>query len=190
LLAVMKNPRFLTNKSVRLKNNLLNFPLGFDSDFVLCGKVDWLEFMEGEQAIHIVDFKTSKSQEKEDSLQLGIYFWLVSHFLQSKQVDNQIKKMSYWYLDLNLVEERKLPNIQSLEKEILKIGQKMKLAIKLKSFSCPKNGCFCCRDWEKIIANKAQLVGLDGNGKELYFVKRQRNINFDGIKTDDFLDII
>lgn len=174
---VMNKPRFLENKSVKLDKTLLSFPLSLDRDFILCGKVDWLEFLPEDNSIHISDFKTGKNRESEDSLQLGIYFWLVSKYLKSKQADLEIKKMTYWYLDSNVIEEKQIPKIGDLEEEILKIGKKMKLAIKLNSFSCPKEGCFSCSDLEKVVNNQAELVGVNDMGKEIYYVEPQKKVN-------------
>jgi CRISPR/Cas system-associated exonuclease Cas4 (RecB family) len=174
---VMKKPQFLENKSVKLDKSLLAFPLSLDSDFILCGKVDWLEFIPEDKSIHICDFKTGQNRESEDSLQLGIYYWLVSQYLASKQADLEIKKMTYWYLESDLIEEKKIPQVDDLEQEILKIGKKMKLAIKLNSFSCPKDGCFCCQDLEQVVNHKAELVGISDMGREIYYVEPKKREN-------------
>jgi hypothetical protein len=79
---VVANPGPLKNKTVRLKpshNDMPpNFYLSEEDNIILCGLVDWLEYVEATDSIKILDFKTGKREESEDSLQLPIYLLLLN----------------------------------------------------------------------------------------------------------------
>jgi len=79
---VIDNPGPLLNKTLKLKDkdpkfSMPRFKLSEQEDIILCGKVDWLEYIEKDDSIKIIDFKTGAHDESPDSLQLPIYCLLV-----------------------------------------------------------------------------------------------------------------
>ena len=169
---LMKSPGPLMKKAVKIKIDLPKYWLSEKDNIILCGKVDWLEYFEKTDSVHIIDFKTSKNEEEDTSLQLPIYYLLVSH-CQSKR----IAKMSYWYIerDDGLI-EKKIPDLSSSESKILDIAKKMKTARQLNVFKCPqKNGCYACKPFEAILHGEVEYVGL-GSYKEDVYIKDSQNI--------------
>ena len=79
---VVKNPGPITRKTVRIKESENNMPPNFilsnEENIILCGLVDWLEYIETDDSVKILDFKTGKHDETEDSLQLPIYILLIN----------------------------------------------------------------------------------------------------------------
>jgi ATP-dependent helicase/DNAse subunit B len=164
---VIKNPGPLKNLAVKIKQDLPYFWLSEKDNIILCGKIDWLEYMRKDKAVHIIDFKTSKyRKEDEDSLQLPIYQLLASH-CQSYPV----KKVSYWYLEFaDQPEEVGLLDIEKAHDMVLKLAKKIKLARALDRFPCPRGsaGCLVCQPLEKIIRGEGELVGIDDYKREVY----------------------
>jgi hypothetical protein len=76
---VTAHPGILTHKAIKIRQELPYYWLSEEDNIILCGKIDWLEFLSASQSVHIVDFKTGKFDEDESSLQLPIYYLLVSH---------------------------------------------------------------------------------------------------------------
>src|SRR3990167_8283775 len=76
---LMDHPGPLTNLAVKIKMDLPYFWLSETDEIILCGRIDWLEYLSKEDAVHIIDFKTGKNEESQDSLQLKIYYLLASH---------------------------------------------------------------------------------------------------------------
>ena len=81
---VSDNPGPLLNKALRLKDKDPNFPmprfkLSEENDILLCGKIDWLEYIEKDNSVNIIDFKTGMNDESPNSLQLPIYCLLVKN---------------------------------------------------------------------------------------------------------------
>ena len=166
LLRVEKNPGPLKNLAVKIQMELPYYWLSEKDNIILCGKIDWLEYLKDEEAVHIIDFKTGKNEEKADSLQLPIYYLLVSH-----TQDRPVKKVSYWYIDRDSKPvEQKLKDLESAEEKILKIAKEMKLARQLKRFKCPQGGCRNCLPMERILQGEGELVGIDGMDREVYIL--------------------
>src|SRR3989338_11405575 len=95
---VIKNPGPLLNLAVKLPTPDPNFPLprfylSNEHQIILCGRVDWMEYMPADDTAHIIDFKPGKHDEDPSSLQLAIYCFLVQNCQKRKK-----KKVSYWYL--------------------------------------------------------------------------------------------
>ena len=69
---VIKDPRFLTQKRIKLPKGEMNpnFYLSEEDNIILNGLVDWIEYLPESNSLHIVDFKTGKKEEGENSLQL------------------------------------------------------------------------------------------------------------------------
>lgn len=99
-------PRLLTSSLTRSLN------------IILCGKVDWLEYLPENDNLHIIDFKTGVHDEKPDSLQLLIYCLLVKN-LQPRKV----KKISFWYLDRqDEPTEMILPDLDEAHSNVLELA--------------------------------------------------------------------
>jgi len=169
---VSKNPGPLLNKTVKLKDkdngDLLNFFLSKEDSIVLCGRIDWLEYVAEDDSVRIIDFKTGKNAEKKDSLQLPIYALLLNK-LQKRKVSGA----SYWYVDKDDKPMAvNLPDVDSAMEKVLTISKKVKEARDRREFECPngRQGCYSCRPFEKILEGRAEFVGLGEYNQELYIV--------------------
>jgi ATP-dependent helicase/DNAse subunit B len=165
---IMDNPGPVATLSVKIKEDLPHYWLSETDNIILCGKVDWLEYIPDIDSVHIIDFKTSKKEENESSLQLPIYHLLVNNTQKRK-----VAKASYWYLELNdQLTEKQLPDLETAHQQILEIAKKIKLARQLEIFKCPngEEGCIHCRSMEKILSGQAQLVGVNGYNQDIYIL--------------------
>lgn len=161
---VMKHPGPLAKKAIKIRQELPYYWLSEEDNIILCGKVDWLEYKEDTDSVRIIDFKTGKFDEDPDSLQLPIYYLLVSH-TQTKPISG----ISYWYLDRDDEPlDMPLPQDNSAEATILELAKKVSLARKLGHFKCRENGCRACRPYEAVVNGQATLVGLNTYGQDLY----------------------
>lgn len=164
---VWNNPGPIGTLSVKIQKDLPYFWLSEEENIILCGKIDWLEYLPDTDSVHIIDFKTGKNEEEENSLQLSIY-----HLLVHKCQKRNVTKASYWYLEKNdTLTEKTLPSLEEAEKNILEIGRQIKLARQLKRFKCPKDGCQNCSPYEAILDGKAQLVGTDDYNYDVYIAR-------------------
>lgn len=170
---IIANPGPLKNLSVKVKEDLPQFWLSEEENIILCGKIDWLEYLPESNSVHIIDFKTSKKEEKEDSLQLPIYYLLVNNVQKRK-----VAKASYWYLRFdNDLTPKSLPNLEEAYQAVIDVAKKMKLAKKLGAFKCPKgeDGCFHCKPFEAILRGEGEFVGLGEHKKDLYLVGKNQD---------------
>jgi hypothetical protein len=165
---IVNNPGPLKNLSIKIKGDLPQYWLSEDDEIILCGKIDWLEYLPETDSVHVIDFKTSKSQENEKSLQLPIYHLLV------KNIQNRdVTKASYWYLRLSdQLIEKELPDLLEAHNTILTIAKKMKTAKKLGSFKCSngERGCFACKPLEQVVRGEAELVGVGSYNRDIYIL--------------------
>lgn len=160
------NPQILTNKAIKLKVDLPYFWLSEEDNIILCGKIDWLEYLEDQDAIHIVDFKTGKNEESPDSLQLPIYYLLAKN-IQSREV----AKISYWYLDSDAgPTEMPLPEYKKSFDKVIEVARRIKLGRQIEHFKCPKGGCFACRPLEQVLDGKGELVGRSQYNQDIYIL--------------------
>jgi ATP-dependent helicase/DNAse subunit B len=165
---IVKSPGPLNNLSVKIQGDLPYYWLSEEDEIILCGKIDWLEYLPDSNGVHVVDFKTSKKEESDDSLQLPIYHLLV-HNTQKRTVE----KASYWYLRLSdQLTEKSLPDLDEAHNQVLAIAKKMKTAKKLGVFKCPKGskGCFTCKPLEKVVSGQAQKVGVGGYNRDIFII--------------------
>lgn len=173
---VAKNPGLLQNKAVKIqpqteKDRLSNFDLPYyhiseEEEIILCGKIDWLEYIDTDESVHIVDFKTGKNEEDEGSLQLPIYLLLAKNCQKFN-----VSRASYWYLDReNVPSEVKLPNEEDAKESVMTIARRIKLARQLELFKCPKGdaGCFACTPFEAVLQGAGELVGVSGTKQDIY----------------------
>lgn len=168
---IVDHPGPLAKLSVKLKQDFLNYWLSEDDELILCGKIDWLEYLKDIDSVHIIDFKTSKKEENPDSLQLPIYYLLAKN-CQSRPVE----KLSYWYLEYDTMPTRQeLPDENDSISKVLEIGRKIKLARKLEKFDCPKGkeGCLYCQDLERVTRGEGEKVG-ETSRHDLYFIERDK----------------
>lgn len=166
LARVNHNPGPVAELAVKIQENLPQFWLSEEDNIILCGKIDWLKYIPEDDSVEIVDFKTSKNEEGEDSLQLPIY-----HLLIDRCQKRKVKGAWYWYLDKeNGLVKKELPDLKDSEDKILEIAKKIKLARQLQHFKCPNgdDGCRSCRPYEKILRGEAELVGQDEYRADVY----------------------
>ena len=173
---VAANPGILLNKAVKIKprtekDKLSNFDLPYylfseADNIILCGKIDWLEYREKDDSVHIVDFKTGKNEEDESSLQLLIYFLLAKNCQKFN-----VSRASYWYLDKNNEpSEVQLPEEREATERIMEAAKRVKLARQLNLMNCPKNGCFACLPFEAVLRGEGKLVGVSDTNQDLFIL--------------------
>lgn len=172
ILRVQKNPGPLLKKTVKLPdahNNMPpNFYLSEAENIILNGKIDWLEYIEEDDTLRVIDFKTGKNEEKQDSLQLPIYVLLLNALQRRK-----ISGAAYWYVDMkDELTSVDLPDLKHSHQKVLDIARKIKFAREVNNFKCPRGaqGCFACKPFEKIIKGEAEFIGLGNYGQEVYIV--------------------
>ncbi len=164
---VTKSPGPVGRQAVKIKMDLPHYWLSEEENLILCGKIDWLEYLPATDSVNIIDFKTGKNEEDGTSLQLPIYLLLVNNCQKRK-----VEKASYWYLDRSddLV-ECPLPELEEANKRVLELARKIKLARTLEKFSCPKGtGCYACKPYESILKGEGELVGTDEYNADVYIL--------------------
>ncbi len=166
---VTDNPGPLLNLAIKIKMDLPYFWLSPEDNIILCGKIDWLEYLPELDGVHIIDFKTSKTEEDSDSLQLPIYHLLVHHCQK-----RHVHKASYWYLEHNdSLTDRKLPPLKEAKETVLKIAKQIKLARQLELFKCKhKNGCRACKPFEAVLRGEAEFVGINEFRQDIYVLEK------------------
>ena len=169
---VIKNPGPIAKKVVRLPEShngmSPNFFLSEKDNIILNGRIDWLEYVEQDDSIRVLDFKTGKHDEGGGSLQLPIYLLLLNA-LQERKVSGA----SYWYLDRDdKPVDVALPDIDEARKKVLAIALQVKEAREKKIFNCPRGdaGCFVCKPFEAILKGQAEYLGVGGYGQDIYFL--------------------
>lgn len=163
---VMEHPGPLTEKAVKIKQELPHYWLDEQENIILCGKIDWLEYLPETDSVHVIDFKTGKREEPEDSLQLPIYLLLVKN-TQSRHVS----KASYWYLgNSDTPTEVTLPNEKESFDRVIEAAKRVKLARALERFKCPEGGCRWCIPLEEISKGKGEKVAESSYGQDIYIL--------------------
>ena len=162
----------LSKKALRRDDNLPKMTL-YDG-IQLVGSFDWIEVLPN-NSLHIIDFKTGKSKESSDSLQLPIY-----QILAKSNYKKEVEKLSYWYLETssNLTTQKSVDSEKALVK-IKKKAIKIKETIDTSNFSCdsPYNRCFWCRKYENIISGKAERVGTNEKmQKDLFYITNSDDV--------------
>lgn len=167
---VSRSPGPLSRKAVKIKADLPYFWLSEADNIILCGKIDWLEYLESEDAVHIIDFKTGTKKEDAESLQLPIY-----HLLVKNCQNRMVKAASYWYLAENdNLDSVELPDLLESKNRVLTIAKKIKLARQFNKFECQSGGdsCWACRDLQKVAGGEAEMVGINDYGQNLYVIEK------------------
>lgn len=162
-------PGPLKELAVKINMDLPHFWLSKEDNLILCGRIDWLEYLPEEDAVGIIDFKTGQGAEEKGSLQLSIY-----QLIAQKCQERPVKRGSFWYLDRqNYPQEVDLPDENKVAKKIIKIGKEIRLAHRMDRFLCPQGegGCPYCRPMEAVVRGQAEFVGLDEFGQDVYFLE-------------------
>lgn len=166
---VVKNPRMLGNKIVKLPRDKMNpnFYIDEANNIILNGLVDWIEYLPETDSLHLVDFKTGKKEESESSFQLPIYL-LLCNALQKRKVT----KASYWYLESDNFVEKMLPDAEKAKQDVLNLALQVKAFRSGTDFTCQNgtDGCIHCKQYEKIFSGEAEFVGVGGFNQELYIL--------------------
>lgn len=169
---VVKDPKFLVNKRIKLPRSEMNpnFYLSEEDNIILNGLIDWIEYIPETDSLHIADFKTGKYEEGEGSLQLPIYL-LLCHALQKRKVT----KASYWYLESDKIVEKELPDLDTARRDVLNVALEVKNAREKQEFLCPQEekGCVHCRPFEKILQKDPSVtcVGIGGFNQDLFVIR-------------------
>lgn len=163
------NPGPLKNLAVKIKQDLPYYWLSDKDNIILCGRIDWLEYMPETQSVHIIDFKTGRHDETLESLQLPIYYLLAKNCQK-----HPVVKASYWYIDrLDKPTEQELPDADLATQKVVDVAKKIKIARKLGVFKCPqKDGCSACKPFELIIKHEAEFVGTGSYNQDIYILKQ------------------
>lgn len=163
---IIENPGPILNKAIKIKEELPNYWLSTEDEIILCGKIDWLEYLPEDDSVHIIDFKTGKVDEDETSLQLPIY-----HLLVANTQSRNVTRASYWYLDRDdTPREMPLPSLETAFEQVIDVSRRIKLSRKLEHLKCPLGGCRYCIPLEDIIAGKGELVGVSDYGQDIYII--------------------
>lgn len=166
---VMAHPGPVQNRAVKIKMDLPHYWLSEAEGIILCGKIDWLEYLPENDSVNIVDFKTGKGEEDSESLQLPIYHLLVAN-LQKRKVN----KACYWYLDRDdEMQENDLPDLEDAYNRVLAVAKQVKLARKLELYKCTSaEGCRFCKPFEDVLKGEGELVGVDEYNRDIYILTR------------------
>ncbi|MDP3888745.1 MAG: PD-(D/E)XK nuclease family protein [bacterium] len=153
------------------------------NDIILTGKLDWIE--KDEEGYHVIDFKTGKNEEREDSLQLPIYAVLASHILNTPMI-----RASYWYLDKDdKIVPFNLPDLKVTFADLQQRGAVIKMVRQTQSYRCQSGGesCWACRDILAVAKGKGKLVTVDpvNRKQEIYIMVKDEVKN--EIETPDDL---
>lgn len=166
---VMEHPGPLAGLAIKIQTDLPRYWLSESDNLILCGKIDWLEYVADEDGVRIIDFKTGSGREDPLSMQLSIYHLLV-HNIQKRRVVGA----AYWYLEQSArPEPRDLPSLKNAESQVLAEAKKIALARKLEHFPCPSGteGCRFCQPYEAILQGKATKIG-SANRRDVYILPK------------------
>lgn len=162
---VERNPGPLKNLAVKIKMDLPHYWLSEEDQIILCGKIDWLEYLPDTDQVNIIDFKTGKHEEEGDSLQLPIYRLLVAN-CQKREVAHAC----YWYLQWSdELTEKPLPDLGHSHQRVLEAAKQVKLARKLERYKCPEGeSCRYCEPFQKVQRGEAEYVGVNSYNTDVF----------------------
>jgi hypothetical protein len=175
---VEQHPGPLRNLAVKINMDLPHFWLSEEDQIILCGKIDWLEYLPDTNQVNIIDFKTGKNEEKEDSFQLPIYRLLVAN-CQKREAAH----CYYWYLQKSdECVEKPLPDLEESRQRILDLAKQVKLARKLERFKCVQgDSCPNCEPFLKIRSGEAEFVGVNEYNTDVFILKQNGSGEEDSI---------
>lgn len=174
---VIQNPGPIIRKTVHFppKTNstekvdmLPHYFINEKDNIILCGKVDWLEYLPDSDSLNVIDFKTGKNDEKEGSLQLPIY-QLLLHNLQKRKVT----KAQYWYIDRDdTPTDTSLISIEEAYNKVYSVAKLVAAARESSEYFCPSGveGCRHCKPYENIVKkiNGEEIPNIEYVGKGEY----------------------
>ena len=164
---VTEHPGPIMRKAIKIQKELPNYYLSEEENIILCGKIDWLEYLPETDSVHIIDFKTGKHDESAQSLQLPIYTLIVDNCQKRKAT-----KGCYWYLDRDDDPiEVTLPTLEKSYEMVIATARKVKEARMAGVYTCPKGGCFHCKPFEAILSGDAEFVGVGGYKQDMYILR-------------------
>jgi ATP-dependent helicase/DNAse subunit B len=182
---VLENKGPIANKTVKFYDGdfIPNIYLSEEDNIILCGLVDWVEYLPETDSLRVIDFKTGKNDEKDDSFQLPIYKILVEA-LQKRKVTGA----AYWYLEREKVLTKKEildEDVEDIKEKILKAGKEIKEKKEStrskdeleQNFACPQGGCRSCREFELIRnytfdTDEIEYLGVGEYKQDLYLIKK------------------
>ncbi len=177
-----KNSTIIKNKALDMDNLFPKLSLFRGVDLV--GSIDWVEILSSGE-LHIVDFKTGKNEENNNSLQLPIYL-----LLAKENFDKKTKKASYFYLNKNKEPTpQKVDTLSFYLEKIKKKANEILNTVDRGDFSCSSGykNCFHCREFDMIFNGSAECVGFDERmKKELYYIVKEETV-LERISGGDFL---
>jgi RecB family exonuclease len=151
---------------------LPSFPkVELGNDLILTGKLDWIE-KEGD-TYHIIDFKTGKNEERENSIQLPIYSVLAGRILKTDKI-----KTSFWYLDKDEdITPFPKADLDETENSLRQKGEVIKMVRETKSYRCQSGleSCWACRDLHAVAQGRGKLVHVDpvNRKQEIYIIPKE-----------------
>lgn len=166
---VIKNPGPIAKPALRMmkdKSDLPHLWLSEKDEIIVSGKPDWLEW--SNNRIYIGDFKTGKTIEADDSLQLPMYSILLDHFKKDKPVGGAW----YWYLARQEIVYKDLPTVKKAVSRVLEAVYPIKEARIKKEFKCFRGGCRNCEPYERLKKGEGEYLGVGGYNQELYFLPK------------------
>ncbi len=134
----------LNKKSIRqslyYKGNMVpNIVISEKENVILCGSIDWISFEE--HGVTVLDFKTGRNEESDDSRQLPIYKilfeglqnkWKVSRYAYYYLLNDEIKYKE-WESDLD---KNNKDNIENICKKIIDEAIKIGVEIRDRRYIC------------------------------------------------------
>ena len=166
---VQNTPGPVGRKAVKMSMELPHFWLSEEDGIILCGKVDWLEWLPEENQVQVIDFKTGKQEEDTNSLQLPIYRLLVTNCQK-----HEVKGAYYWYLQWSDdLTPKELPDMETAMEQVLMAAKEVKLARKLERYKCPTDGCRNCAPFEAILQGKAEFIGTNSYKTDVFILPRR-----------------
>ena len=200
----------LLEKSIRTslyyKGNMIpNISISDKENIILCGSIDWIVYNTGPspslspqergentENITVLDFKTGRNEENEESKQLIIY----KKLFESLQNKWKVNSYAYYYLESDQIkykdwtEAEVNKRVEQMLNDFIKVGIEIRnkrydiLWSKDKkyiekyfpkdnfqnNFKCKKGpaGCRDCLPYESIIRGEAVYVGRGNYGQDLY----------------------
>ena len=157
-------------KKLEAKMPPVSFPkYPLTDNIILTGNMDFVG-QNPDETLHVVDFKTG-TRDEDDPIQLYIYA-----ILAENNYGKDVTCASFWYLDRDdTPKDIVLDPLEPKIEELTQRGLEIEKGLKEGKWECPRGdeGCFECRDYEKILAGKGEWVFTDHNfKKEIFFLSK------------------
>lgn len=182
---LIANPGVLKNPAIKIKrrhpDDTLCFPLNLsqpdtlpprvtlcpENELILCGQVDWVEYMPANDSCRIIDFKTGDNQNQAvETTQLGIYLLLAERLL-----NKPVTELAIWHIETDDSPKNvPLPNVELVRSEVIQCGKQIKSARESRTFACPSGGCRRCEPLEKIVRGQGCFTGRRDAISAYYYI--------------------